>query len=121
MAGLGIVQRLAGDLMTLSRKTFTIEKSMPRETVPEEQALAVFEATAAIPQSADIRRVLSKLDELGAMIQPTQSIVSNIADAYRRLGSDDKATEWFSQEVRIERCARHGRYARLRPDRTRAR
>jgi chemotaxis protein CheZ len=84
MAGLGIVQRLSGALMTLSRKTFTIEKAMPREAMPEEQVLAVFEPTATIPEAADIRRVLVKLDELGAMIQPTQSIVSNIAEAYRR-------------------------------------
>jgi chemotaxis protein CheZ len=84
MAGLGIVQRLSGAIMTLSRKTFTIEKSMLREALPEEQALAAFEPTAAIPESADIRRVLTKLDELGTMLQPTQSIVSNIAEAYRR-------------------------------------
>jgi chemotaxis protein CheZ len=70
--------------MTLSRKTFTIEKSMPTETLQEAQALAAFEPTAALPASADIRRVLTKLDELGTMLQPTQSIVSNIAEAYRR-------------------------------------
>jgi chemotaxis protein CheZ len=70
--------------MTLSRKTFTIEKSMLREAMPEEPVIPVFETTAAISESADIRRVLTKLDELGTMLQPTQSIVSNIAEAYRR-------------------------------------
>ncbi len=70
--------------MTPSRKTFTIEKFTAREMESEDQLAAALEPTATMPESADIRRVLDKLDELGAMIQPTQSIVFNIADAYRR-------------------------------------
>jgi len=60
--------------MTARRKIFTIEKQEPGEE-------------AAFAQSGDtigVRHVMVKLDELGAMIQPTQAIVSNIGDAYRR-------------------------------------
>jgi chemotaxis protein CheZ len=84
MSGLRIVKRLSGVKMTHSRKTFTIEKSMSREVLPEEQGFAPFESSGSIPEAADIRRVLAKLDELGAMLLPTQSIVSSIAEAYRR-------------------------------------
>ncbi len=84
MPGLGITLHMLGAGMIMSRKTFTIEKSMARDATPEEQGLAAFQPRADGPVSSDIHRVLTKLDELGAMLQPTQSIVSNIAEAYRR-------------------------------------
>jgi len=61
---------------TPRRKTFTIEKQ-PQADGSEPPAPA-FEAAGGV------REVLVKLDELGAMIQPTQAIVANVAEAYRR-------------------------------------
>jgi chemotaxis protein CheZ len=64
--------------MTAPRKVFTIEKQALSESpVPE----AIEEAPPSGP--GGVHHVLVKLDELGAMIQPTQAIVSSIADAYR--------------------------------------
>jgi chemotaxis protein CheZ len=70
--------------MSTLRKTFTIEKSEARDAVADGPIPPAAESTSDVPASSDIHRVLTKLDELGAMLQPTQSIVSNIADAYRR-------------------------------------
>jgi chemotaxis protein CheZ len=64
--------------MTAQRRIFTIEK----QTAPEGPVPG--SAEAAAPERAGVQRVLVKLDKLEAMIQPTQAIVSNIADAYRR-------------------------------------
>ena len=69
--------------MTPRRKTFTIERdAAPGREPASEAAPAETRLTAA--DIGGVRQVLAKLDELGAMIQPTQAIVANIADAYRR-------------------------------------
>lgn len=65
--------------MTARRKTFTIEKQL--RTEEESHPSLSFEP---IGDGIGVRAVLGKLDELGAMIQPTQEIAANIADAYRR-------------------------------------
>jgi chemotaxis protein CheZ len=70
--------------MTPSRKTFTIEKQSQRDAGPEIAAPLPSEAEASVVEHGGVRQVLVKLDELGAMIQPTQQIVANIAEAYRR-------------------------------------
>jgi chemotaxis protein CheZ len=73
--------------MTVARKSFTIEKMAPTDMPVEAFASTVSGASLADAGLADpigVRQVLVKLDELGAMIQPTQAIVSNIAEAYRR-------------------------------------
>jgi chemotaxis protein CheZ len=71
--------------MQPARKTFTIEKNLPVDTFRKGVALptdmGMLDETETM---SGTRQVLAKLDELGAMIQPAQSIVSNIADAYRR-------------------------------------
>jgi chemotaxis protein CheZ len=69
--------------MTPRRKTFTIERDATSGHEPAPDAVpAGTRLTAA--DIGGVRQVLAKLDELGAMIQPTQAIVANIADAYRR-------------------------------------
>lgn len=65
--------------MTPRRKTFTIEKRLPAE-----EAEPKGEPLTPAAEPVGMRQVLVKLDELGAMIQPTQAIVANIAEAYRR-------------------------------------
>lgn len=77
--------------MTLARKTFTIERNPLGEgvTVAGTAAGAPLREPEAAQRNTrndpiGVREVLVKLDELGAMIQPTQVIVSNIAEAYRR-------------------------------------
>ncbi len=65
-----------------SRKTFTIEKmgSPGDDAAPDEAASAPPLGLRAL----GIHDVLSKLDHLTSMLAPTQVIVSNIAEAYRR-------------------------------------
>jgi chemotaxis protein CheZ len=70
--------------MTPSRKTFTIEKQLQRDADPAIETAPLMAADPALPDQGGVRQVLVKLDELGAMIQPTQQIVANIAEAYRR-------------------------------------
>jgi chemotaxis protein CheZ len=65
--------------MTARRKTFTIEKQLTAGD-GEHPSLA-FEP---IGDGISVRAVLGKLDKLGEMIQPTQEIAANIAEAYRR-------------------------------------
>jgi chemotaxis protein CheZ len=65
--------------MTAPRKVFTIEK----QALPENRAAETSDQPLPF-EPLGVRQVLVKLDELGAMIQPTQVIVSNIAEAYRR-------------------------------------
>jgi chemotaxis protein CheZ len=63
--------------MSAKRASFTIEQNTPFAS----------QAAPSVPvdiEGVGVRSVLAKLDELGAMIQPTQSVISNIADAYRR-------------------------------------
>jgi chemotaxis protein CheZ len=69
--------------MSLPRKTFTIEKQLPLDRSADITVLTGLSETL-VPDAAGVRQVLVKLDELGAMIQPTQTIVANIAEAYRR-------------------------------------
>jgi chemotaxis protein CheZ len=83
---------------TLARKPFTIEKghadiaaAVTQHSVGSEQAiissnlsLKELAETSTSPDMIGVRQVLVKLDELGSMIQPTQAIVANIAEAYRR-------------------------------------
>jgi chemotaxis protein CheZ len=65
--------------MTPRRKTFTIEKRAP-------EGADVDPGRTAAPETdfVGVRQVLVKLDELGALIQPAQAVVANIAEAYRR-------------------------------------
>ncbi|MGL5114838.1 MAG: protein phosphatase CheZ [Beijerinckiaceae bacterium] len=63
--------------MTAIRKTFTIEKSSGVEPVTE----TVTQVATPGPGLAD---VMVKLEQMSGMIQPTQAIVANIAEAYRR-------------------------------------
>jgi chemotaxis protein CheZ len=65
--------------MTAPRKVFTIEK----QALPENPAPGADGHLHSI-EPMGVRHVLIKLDELGAMIQPTQAVVANIAEAYRR-------------------------------------
>lgn len=71
--------------MQPARKTFTIEKNQASDASAKGAALLVESGMVAETETVSgTRQVLAKLDELGAMIQPAQSIVSNIAEAYRR-------------------------------------
>jgi chemotaxis protein CheZ len=65
--------------MQKPRKTYTIERQPGLANEP----LKV-ELPAEPGASAALGDVMRKLDDLGAMIQPTQVIVGNLADAYRR-------------------------------------
>ncbi len=71
--------------MQPARKTFTIEKNRASDAFAKGAALLVEPDMVGETETVSgTRQVLAKLDELGAMIQPAQSIVSNIAEAYRR-------------------------------------
>jgi chemotaxis protein CheZ len=76
------VVRTEQTAMTPIRKTFTIEKSLGPEpaTEPAVQAAPV----AAQPSGPTLAEVMAKLEQMHATVQPTQIIVSNIAEAYRR-------------------------------------
>jgi chemotaxis protein CheZ len=65
----------------MQRKTYTIERQSGLIAEPAQPENKVASAEATPPVLADVMR---KLDDLGAMIQPTQAMVSNIAEAYRR-------------------------------------
>ncbi len=65
--------------MTARRKTFTIEKQL----VADEEAHPSL-SFEPIGDGIGVRAVLGKLEQIGAMIQPTQEIAANIAEAYRR-------------------------------------
>jgi chemotaxis protein CheZ len=83
---------------SLNRKPFTIEKGqtdpmsgitksetgVATSNARESVSLKDISETSPTPDIFGVRQVLVKLDELGSMIQPTQAIVSNIAEAYRR-------------------------------------
>ena len=71
--------------MTFAHKPFTIEKQFP--LVPSSQPSGHSTPVRQLDIEADpigVRQVMVKLEELGAMIQPTQAIVANISEAYRR-------------------------------------
>lgn len=57
----------------LRRKPFTIERRMRIDGEPELEAPA-----AGVPQ------LLTRLDELGALMRPTQAVAADLAEAYRR-------------------------------------
>ncbi len=63
--------------MSAKRASFTIEQNNP-------SAVEAVSYAANGLDGGGVRSVLAKLDELGSMIQPTQSIISNISEAYRR-------------------------------------
>lgn len=62
--------------MQKSRKPFTIEQQHGR-AAPEA------DMPGAAPRGG-LQEVLGRLDDIGAMLQPAQSIIQNIAEAYRR-------------------------------------
>jgi chemotaxis protein CheZ len=66
--------------MNAMRKTFTIEKSLGHEPILE----PVVAASAPTPPGPGLADVMAKLEQMSGMIQPTQAIVANIAEAYRR-------------------------------------
>jgi chemotaxis protein CheZ len=66
--------------MHAARKTFTIEQSSP----PPPPAEAIEEAAVASMSGPALKEVLDRLDRFETMLMPTQAIVNNIADAYRR-------------------------------------
>jgi chemotaxis protein CheZ len=71
--------------MQTARKMFTIEKNLHDEAVAKGVPASSQTKPVSDPENmSGTRQVLAKLDELGAMIQPAQSIVTNIAEAYRR-------------------------------------
>jgi chemotaxis protein CheZ len=74
-----LVVTLGGQGMQTTRKPYTIEI---------QRGLAADEVRAATPAAGQsgfsLQDVLRRLDELRALIQPSQAMVANIAEAYRR-------------------------------------
>jgi chemotaxis protein CheZ len=66
--------------MPTTRKPFTIEIQRGRADAAD----AAPQGAEAHPHPSSFADIMRKLDELGAMIQPNQAIVANIAEAYRR-------------------------------------
>jgi chemotaxis protein CheZ len=67
--------------MHAARKTFTIEQSVPQEMLPALVPAATSDSTLSGPA---LQHVLDRLDRFEHMLMPTQAIVNNIADAYRK-------------------------------------
>jgi chemotaxis protein CheZ len=74
--------------MSETRKKFTIEQNSTPDTADDAPSFSgsgfTESATDQHAQSGGIQKVLTKLDELGNRLLPTQSIITNIAEAYRR-------------------------------------
>jgi chemotaxis protein CheZ len=71
--------------MQPARKPFTIEKNPPADaSMTDALSQRSVHAADEMSSAQGTKQVLAKLEELGAMIQPAQTIVTNIAEAYRR-------------------------------------
>jgi chemotaxis protein CheZ len=70
----------AWGIMTANRKLFTIEQNAQTETAD----VPLVGTPPAAVASGDIHQILTKLDDLGNRLVPTQTIITNIAEAYRR-------------------------------------
>ena len=70
--------------MITNRKIFTIEQSaLGAEVIDQPKASAII-ATEHNVSSVSIEQIMSKLDDLSNSLLPTQNVITNIAEAYRR-------------------------------------